>query len=73
MNHRNQSKGTKVFTFLVEALLYALADRMHKKVHRGAHGRLWVMGLTFVNKKKVEELLCLLVFVLSPRSERWPR
>ena len=26
-----------------------------------------------LNEQKVEELLCLLVFVGSPRSERWPR
>ena len=30
--------------------------------------RLWDL-----NEKKVEELLHLLVFVWSPRSERWPR
>ena len=30
--------------------------------------RLWDL-----NEQKVEELLCHLVFVWSPRSERWPR
>ena len=30
-----------------------------------------VSGLWDLNKQKVEELLCLLVFVWSPRSERW--
>ena len=30
--------------------------------------RLWNL-----NEKKVKEFLYLLVFVLSPRSERWPR
>ena len=30
--------------------------------------RLWDL-----NEQKVEEFLCLLVFVWSPRSERWPR
>ena len=30
--------------------------------------RLWDL-----NKRKIEELLYLLVFVWSPRSERWPR
>ena len=25
------------------------------------------------NKQKIEELVCLLVFIWSPRSERWPR
>ena len=32
-----------------------------------------VSGLWDLNEKKVEELLCLLVFVWSPRSEGWPR
>ena len=32
-----------------------------------------VSGLWDLNKKKVEELLYLLVFVWSPRSEGWPR
>lgn len=31
-----------------------------------------VSGLWNLNKKKVKELLYLLVFVWSPRSERWP-
>ena len=32
-----------------------------------------VSGLWDLNEQKVKELLCLLVFVWSPRSERWPR
>ena len=32
-----------------------------------------VSGLWDLNKQNVEELLCLLVFVWSSRSERWPR
>ena len=32
-----------------------------------------VSGLCDLNEQTVEELLCLLVFVWSPRSERWPR
>ena len=32
-----------------------------------------VSGLYNLNEQKVEELLCLLVFVWSPRSEEWPR
>ena len=32
-----------------------------------------VSGLWGLNEKKVEELLYLLVFVWSPRSEGWPR
>ena len=32
-----------------------------------------VSGLWDLNKKKVEGLLYLLVFVWSPRSEGWPR
>jgi hypothetical protein len=32
-----------------------------------------VSGLYNLNEEKVEELLCLLVFVWSPRNERWPR
>ena len=32
-----------------------------------------VSGLKDLNKQGVEELLYLLVFVWSPRSERWPR
>ena len=32
-----------------------------------------VSRLYNLNEQKVEELLCLLVFVWSPRSERWPR
>ena len=32
-----------------------------------------VSGLWNLNDKKVEELLYLLVFVWSPRSEGWPR
>ena len=32
-----------------------------------------VSGLWDLNELKVEELLYLLVFVWSPRSERWPR
>ena len=32
-----------------------------------------VSGLWDLNEQKVEELLYLLVFVWSPRSERWPR
>ena len=30
--------------------------------------RLWDL-----NEQKVEEILCLFVFVWSPRSERWPK
>ena len=43
---------------------------MHKSGRRGAHECLQVMGL---EEEKVKELLYLLVFVWSPRSERWPR
>ena len=32
-----------------------------------------VSGLCDLNEQNVEEFLCLLVFVWSPRSERWPR
>ena len=32
-----------------------------------------VSGLWDLNEQKVEEFLCLLVFVRSLRSERWPR
>ena len=32
-----------------------------------------VSGLWDLNEQKVEEFLCLLVFVWSPRSGRWPR
>ena len=32
-----------------------------------------VSGLWDLNEQNVEELLCLLVFVWCPRSERWPR
>ena len=32
-----------------------------------------ISGIKDLNKKKVEELLYLQVFVLSPRSEGWPR
>ena len=32
-----------------------------------------VSGLWNLNNKKVEELLYLLVFIWSPRSEKWPR
>ena len=32
-----------------------------------------VSGLWDLNEKKVEEFICLLVFVWNPRSERWPR
>ena len=41
-----------------------LANGMHKNERRGAYGRLWNL-----NQKKVEELLYLLVFVWSRRSE----
>ena len=43
-----------------------LADSMHKIVRHRAHGYLWVL-----NKKKVEELLYLLIFAWSPRSKEW--
>ena len=32
-----------------------------------------VSGLWDLNEQKVEELPCFLVFVWSPKSERWPR
>ncbi len=32
-----------------------------------------VSGLWDLNEQKVEELLCLLVFVWSPKSDKWPR
>ena len=32
-----------------------------------------VSGLWDLNEQKIQEYLCLLVFVWSPRSERWPR
>ena len=32
-----------------------------------------VSGLWDLNEQKAEELLCLLVFVWCPISERWPR
>ena len=32
-----------------------------------------VFGLWDLNEQKVEEFLCLLVFVWSSRNERWPR
>ena len=32
-----------------------------------------VSGLWDLNEQNVEELLCVLIFVWSPRSEIWPR
>ena len=43
---------------------------MYKNVHRLVLGCLWVVTL---EREEVEELLCLLVFVWSPKSEDWPR
>ena len=58
-------KQTWMSHFLHEALFRALAKGMHKTDHREAHECLRIMGL----EREVEELLYLLVFVWSPRSE----
>ena len=51
-------KQTWMSHFLREALFRALANGMHKTVHRRAHECLRIMGL----EREVEELLYLLVF-----------
>ena len=45
LNHGNPSRGTKTCQFLCEILFWALADSMHRNVHRKVHGHLRVMGL----------------------------
>ena len=49
-------------------LSWALASSMHKSHCRGAHECLWVIRLEWA---EVEELLSLLVFVWSCRSEKY--
>ena len=46
------------------------ADRMHET---DLQELMDISGLWDLNEKKVEELLYLLVFAWSPRSEGWPR
>ena len=43
----------KCTTFCARHFLWALANSVHKNVHRGAHGRLWVMGLEREESRKV--------------------
>ena len=52
--------------FLLKALFRVLADGMHKMFTAELMD---VSGLWYLDEKKVEELLYLLVFVYSPRSE----
>ena len=35
----------KCLTFCARHLFQAPADSIHKNIHRGAHGCLWVLGL----------------------------
>ena len=54
-------------TFYARHFLRAPANTKHIKVHREAHGRLWVMG---PEREESRRVIYILVFVWSPRSER---
>ena len=52
---------------------FASACKLYSQIKLNAAELMNVSGLQDLNEEKVEELVYLLVFVWSPRSERWPR